>query len=248
MIYSSSKGFLFCHVPKTGGTSIRKQIEQYRRPEESSYIYKLCRRFGFADTYPFYDFFHRPHTTLSKAKLLLGEKAYAKLFVFAVAREPVDWLCSCYKFFRLGNSTIKGRKTNKINSFSEYVDAMISLEHSKPCQAYLLIDNTGALLVDAIGHFDHLETFCSQIHNKLGFNAIKLPHLNTNNFTANDLKADIATNSSLEEKIKRAWALDFEIWDLVQEKSSDLRYHKLHHPISAYAKLTDYDPWGMFNW
>ena len=64
MIYSKSKKFLFCHVPKTGGTSFSSSFLNYVSPFQQSKFSKLCRRFPFAErTYRFYDFTNRPHTT-----------------------------------------------------------------------------------------------------------------------------------------------------------------------------------------
>ena len=78
MIYSESKKFLFCHVPKTGGTSITSLFSDYTSPFQQSNFSKICRRIPFAEkTYKFYDFLNRPHTTCYKAKTLFGKKFYS---------------------------------------------------------------------------------------------------------------------------------------------------------------------------
>ena len=248
MIFSSSHRFIYCHVPKTGGTSIRNQLRQYRRQQESSIPFKVCRRLGLANTYPFYDFYNKPHTTLSKAKFLLGDRIYSELYVFAVMRDPVDWLISCYKFFMLGNSVVKGNNSASIASFPDYIDAMIALDDLKPCQSLLLVNEAGSLLVDEIGRFDSLLSFCSRISSIAGLDSIKLPHLNTNAYISDDSKLDVQSNLPLINKIRREWALDFELWDLIQVKSSGLRYSSLSSPSFTHTSLINYDPWGMFDW
>ena len=247
MIYSKSKHFIFCHVPKTGGTSIRKLSQQYRRPQESSYFFRICRHLGLSTIYPFYDFYNRPHTTMSRARLLLGEKVYSAAFAFSVVREPKEWLFSCYNFFMLGNSSVKGTKNN-ISSFRSYIDAMISMKHLKPCQSFLLVDNFGSLLVDDIGRFDQLEEYASHIAEKFEFNSFRLPHLNTNPLSSVSPQLDFLSDLTLLEKIHNEWALDFELWNLVKRQSSNLRYAKLKSPMPTDVNLIEYDPWGMFNW
>ena len=125
---------------------------------------------------------------------------------------------------------------------------MIALDHLKPCQSLLLINETGALLVDEIGRFDSLLSFCSRISSTAGLDPITLPHLNTNAYTSDNSAIDVESNRPLINKIRREWALDFELWDLIQVRSSALRHCSLSYPSFSHTTLINYDPWGMFDW
>ena len=247
MIYSKSKQFIFCHVPKTGGTSIRNLVGKYRRPEESSLLFRFFRKAGFTNVYPFYDFYHHPHTTLSKAKFLLGNEVFSDIFTFAVVREPIDWLFSCYKFFMLGNSILKNSKII-VSSFESYIDAMISLKHLKPCQSFHLVDYSGSLLVDDIGQFGKIDEYCSRVVRRLSIENDRLHHLNSNPISSAFQPFDYLNNPTLLAKIHSEWALDFELWDLVITDPCDLRSLRLHTPVSPAVDLINYDPWAMFEW
>lgn len=100
MNLSTKKRFIFVHNPKTGGTSIRRALTKEIRPIEQSLLFKMIRRIGdFAYRYPFYDFLHRPHTTLYQASLLLPKTIFSQYFKFGIIRNPYEWSLSIYRHY-----------------------------------------------------------------------------------------------------------------------------------------------------
>ena len=134
MIYSASYNFLFCHVPKTGGTSFSSAFYPYCSHFEQSRLAKLLRRIpGSERSRHLYDFTHRPHTTCAKVYRLLSHR-YDDLFSFALMREPVSWLYSSFRHFKRHNMRMK-HITSKSQpcDFADFIEELISIGDRKPC-------------------------------------------------------------------------------------------------------------------
>ena len=246
MIYSHSNNFLFCHVPKTGGTSLRSKLKHYSSPYEQSYINKLIRRLPYFENYSlFYDFYNRPHTTCRKAQLLLGSK-YDNLLSFAVIRNPFDWVISSYSHFLKNYKYICIDSIHiNINSFEQYIDIMSTVTYSQlPCQHKLVVDHEGCLIVDILGEFDKISQFSCFIQKVLKLDRFDLPHLNKNLRLKQNL---INMNTTVKNKIKTIWESDFHLWDVYQVNKENFFYLVEKHSIAAPdLHLDTYDPWSIF--
>jgi len=246
MIYSQSNNFLFCHVPKTGGTSLRSKLKQYSRPYEQSHINKLMRRFPYTEKSAiFYDFYNRPHTTCYKAYLLLGYK-YNKLLSFALLRDPLDWVVSSYTHFLQNYKYIKfGSKKFDIKSFDQYIDLMSCVDHDLlPCQHKLVVDDQGNLIIDLLGEFDKINDFSGLIQKILKLDYFNLPHLNKNS-KAKPSYANM--DKSTRNKIKNTWNFDFMLWETYREQKNGFYGFFDRQKISSPdSNLDSYDPWGLF--
>jgi Sulfotransferase family len=96
--------FLFLHIPKTGGTSLRLHFEAHLRPfEEVIHLSETgeanARAAGFAD------FKERQPSDRNKARVIIGHDvnvdtgklvALNSVETICVLREPVDWIVSRY--------------------------------------------------------------------------------------------------------------------------------------------------------
>lgn len=246
MIYSKSHQFIFCHVPKTGGTSLRSMLNQYSRPFESSLVAKAMRRVPKLGNHKaLYDFNHRPHTTCEKARNILGAR-YDTHFVFALFREPRDWLYSSYRHF-LRNTIEKYGNALPRNfslTFEQYLQDMIDLGNSKPCQAYMLISRDGRLSVDEIGLYHEIEAFISRIGCRLNLSLPATLHLNKNSLILSD--ASYSLSDRMKSRVREHWGLDFSVWnDIVScPHQGNLRSSNSTVFGTPSIDLTTYDPWG----
>src|ERR1043166_4255520 len=90
---SFQKGFLFVHIPKTGGNSIQSVLARYSEDE-------ITRRAGqdgvqrFGVSNPKYKL--KKHSPLTDYRAALGEERFAQLYKFAPVRNPWDRMVSLY--------------------------------------------------------------------------------------------------------------------------------------------------------
>jgi hypothetical protein len=163
-------------------------------------------------------------------------------------RDPAEWLHSCYKFFIKGNSQIKGSRVT-IQSFEDYLKAMIDLGPKKPSQSPMFISLDGDLLVDEIGLFHRLDEFFERISIKIGLKLPRLEHLNKNSLACRDQMSRLPLDR-LSEIIEEHWKLDLRMWNLVVKTNSEssLRGYCLGKCGLSMMDLRDYDPWGQFEW
>jgi hypothetical protein len=141
--------FIFVHVSKTAGTTIRFALQGK------------------------YDELHDPHHSLiSEIKEKLSEQVFQSYFKFGVVRNPWDREVSRYKF-------IKNRKCNSKhkycqNGFNEYLFKFVELGLVN----YDALKIDGKIGVDYIMKFENLQEDFDKICDKIGIPQRKLPHKN----------------------------------------------------------------------
>ena len=247
MIYSKSHNFLFCHVPKTGGTSFRFALSPYRRRFEQSVVAKLFRKIPSLEYNNFlYDFTNRPHTTCQHAADLLGDK-YNDLFAFCLMRKPTDWLYS--SFLHLKRHSMKFASNELIEpseiTFKQYLCELIELGENKPSQSFMVVNNDGKLIVDSIGLFEALAEYYSYLKYRLDLNiSDELPRLNSNRLRNDNGSQELVINQNDLDLISKYWDSDCALWDFVNQKSCKESLKTTQFTIkSPTINLAKYDPW-----
>ena len=154
MIISDSKKFIFVHVYKTGGTSIRHVLYGYRSNDEK--YSKLPQ-----------------HASARAIRDCIGEEKWNEYFTFAVVRNPWDLLVSKYHYgLRVGHKDPKYSEPFNREVFNNFVR-----KHAGSCQMKSLIDEDGKILVKKIVPFENLNEEMNAILEKLGIKK-SIPHLN----------------------------------------------------------------------
>ena len=93
MIISRKHKFIFVHIPKVGGTSIKKcLLPFYDRKKELEKIPKGLRSSNVIA---------RKHAYASVLLQALGKNIWRSYFKFAFVRNPWDWVVSIYHFIRI---------------------------------------------------------------------------------------------------------------------------------------------------
>lgn len=168
MLYSRDKGFLFIHLPKTGGTSVRAALQPYcGRPGILNYIGRRVERFphfaratGLSAKRTF-----DPHTTLVEANALLTRRVVAKLYKFAITRHPCDRLVSFYRHILRHPEHPWYQRIQSYGDFETFAHNLASV--GEPSQRSYLVNADGAIDFQYLGRLETLSSdfaiICKQI-------------------------------------------------------------------------------------
>jgi hypothetical protein len=168
--------FVFVHIYKTAGTSIRSALSDAadRLTLKQRVVNKLCR------------FLHREeifklppqlwkHAGALEYRSFLKED-WSQYFKFAVVRNPFDWQVSIYEYIRQTPSHHLHRFCNTV-SFLAYLQSQVS-EAMRP-QTYFLYDENGLCYVDMIIRFESLIEDFPKVLSQIGLGNKCLHHLNS---------------------------------------------------------------------
>lgn len=177
MQISFEHNFLFVHIPKTGGTSVRSALKPYQTDAASAFPNALLRRFGvnvnhYLGNYRSFQF--RIHERIKTGARRLPPNVFDAMFKFCFVRNPWDLLVSNYCYVKSNKKHKRYRRTSSMN-FAEFIEFAVAKEigFQKP-----IVSNTsGDLLVDQVGKFETLTEDFQSIVSKLQIEAT-LPHLN----------------------------------------------------------------------
>ena len=161
--------FIFIHIPKTGGTSIRyaltsagAELDIDGKLTESSRTVWLH------------------HLPAMQLRPLVDNKIWQSYFKFGFVRNPWERLVSFYHFHKSRLTLPSVRRSrpdlasrfDNVNSFEEW---LLNGIVAQPC-AFFLCDTDGEQIVDFVGRFESLDEDFSRVCTHLGIRA-ELPHL-----------------------------------------------------------------------
>jgi len=179
MLLSPRYKFLFVHIAKTGGTSVRAALERLRWRDPYYWLMFPCHRLSHLTGHRLGTKFPR-HSKAIAAQEMLPKEFYDSLFKFAFVRNPWDLQVSSFHHIKRERPHyMEGRDT-----FPEFLKW--KLDPERPYQFHIdtsierqsdyLIDLRGNLIVDFVGRYEHLhddfETACKRI----GVAMPALPH------------------------------------------------------------------------
>lgn len=176
MIISYEKNFLFVHVPKTAGTSIRAALTPYEHRTSHLWENRLLQRVGIRVNHisPYLRKRFRFHSTALEIHRNLPQNVFDQLFKFAFVRNPWDLLVSLYSF-------IPTRPTNRHSarvarmSFEAFLNEWT--QRPEISQRAFLYDRQGRCLVDFVGRFENLRADFAGICQRIGISS-DLGHAN----------------------------------------------------------------------
>jgi hypothetical protein len=161
MLISEKYKFLFVHIPKTAGTSIKMALEPFCEVKQFDYVPSEDRLKSKPDN----SFKIRLHTKLSNE--LASE--HAAKYKFCVVRNSWEWYASYWRF----STTQHHNKHVQNLSWNEYMDYV---KIHKPTQASFVYKDEKWLVDDFI-IYDGLEEGFIRICNNIGI-AAELKHHN----------------------------------------------------------------------
>ncbi len=173
MVISDSKKFIFVHIEKTGGSSIRHAIEPFAIPRPVRGGRSLMRVFDLPRDYRRFRF--RAHAPLSDAERKMPESAFSEYFKFAFVRNPWDRLVSEYNAALSKGERARHRRLADLEDFEAFI--RYEIRRNKFQQAPRLRTRCGALGVNFIGRFETLQRDFAAVCERLDV-LVELEHLN----------------------------------------------------------------------
>lgn len=179
MLLSVKHKFLFVHIAKTAGTSVRTTLERYRRRDLYYLPQFLCSRISHLTGHRIACKLPR-HAKIIAAYEMLPREFFDQLFKFAFVRNPWDLQVSSFHHIRRERPHLLGGRDN----FAEFL--RYKLDPDRPYQYHIdtsierqsdyLVDLHGNVLVDFIGRFESLADDFAAICRRIGLQEPRLAH------------------------------------------------------------------------
>lgn len=184
MILSHTHRFIFIHISKTGGMSVRAALEPYS-VEPERFVMRRPQKMAGDAVNPLYKVWETLllHPKASKVKDELPPEIFESYFKFAFVRNPWDWLVSMYHFILREPDVPKHDQVKALRGFDAFVEWAVSTPEPFPkgttrLQSEMITDARGNLLVDFVGAYEDLAGDFSEVARVIGIQT-ELPHINS---------------------------------------------------------------------
>jgi hypothetical protein len=176
MLISHSHHFIFVHISKTAGSSVRRVLGPYCSQPPRVGVRKLLSHLPVRED-P-YKVAFRPHTTARWARLKLSPRVFDSFVRFSVVRNPFDRAVSNFHFVQQRPEHHTHAHVKDL-TFDEYLDFLRRRRWTRdPTQRARLVDSHGQLLCDPILRFETLDADFAALCRKLDLDAPELPKRN----------------------------------------------------------------------
>jgi len=174
MLISHSHKFIFVHIYKVAGMSIRSALDEYA--SKPDILNRLFYKLGLKIASPFQPCRMFPfHSRAELLKQGLPVEIYDTYYKFAFVRNPWDWQVSLYHFMLKDPTHFQYELIKSMSSFGDYIDWRVA--EDKKLQKDFVTDSNGALIVDFVGRYERIAEDFNNVCNKLNIDAT-LPHIN----------------------------------------------------------------------
>jgi hypothetical protein len=185
MLLSLRRNYLFVHIAKTGGSSIRSALAADRWRDPWHWAYAICGRISHLSGHRLPVKLPR-HAPIVAAWEMLPPETFDTLFKFAVVRNPWDRLVSAFGHLQRERSGLL--KSLRVGSFDDFVSwAVNDANHYRGEAATLLRalcrsqtdylqDSQGNMLVNFVGRFETMSESFVHIARSIRLPGPKLPH------------------------------------------------------------------------
>lgn len=185
MLLSHTHSFIFIHVAKVAGISIREALQPYTQEPEHFLIRRPPKEINGQPNqlYQVWDS-SLTHATVKQTQRALPRE-FAQYHKFAFVRNPWDWQVSMYHFLLKEVENPRYQTVKDLGSFKNYLEWVVNEAKPFPkgatkLQKTMLIDKNGELAVDEIGRFETLAEDFQRIGAHLGIQ-VALPRRNYSN-------------------------------------------------------------------
>jgi hypothetical protein len=204
MLLSYSHKFIFIHVYKVAGMSIKKSLEEYaKRPV----MRRFLRAIRLGSKVPYYRWKTFPsHIKAEDLRKELPEKIYSNFYKFAFVRNPWEWQVSLYHHMLQQKTHFQHTLIKSMKNFDEYI--VWRVNEDKVLQKEFVTDSAGKMIVDFVGKFELLTKDFHHVCNVLNINA-SLPHINKSSHMHYQSYYNAETRRLVEENFSE----DIELFD-----------------------------------
>lgn len=215
MIVNSRYGFVFVHVPKAAGTSVREALQSLEgtRPEWTT----QSKHETLAD-------FDRQVRERQQPRDRIFRRHPRRYFRFCFVRNPWDRLVSLHRYLLGQHAERLGLVGCTLADLLERLDrgdeAIRSL-HSMRQQADFLTLPGGRMRIDFVGHFEHLGADFASILGRIGCPPLTLGHANTSAHAGQDYRP--AFDERLRRIVERTFADDIRHFGYEFERAEPVR-------------------------
>lgn len=179
MLLSHKHQFLFVHVAKTGGTSVRDALAKYRWGSRYSLPMFIAQKLSQMTGHKIASRFPR-HSKVIAAKEMLPAEFFDDLFKFTFVRNPWDLQVSSFHHIQRERPHVM----NGITDFNEFMAYKFDpdrpyqyhIDTSLEWQSDYIVDLHGNSIVDFIGHYENLQSDFDHVCDTVGIPRQTLPN------------------------------------------------------------------------
>jgi len=212
MLLSNKYNFLFVHIAKTGGTSVRAALNKLRWRDPYYPMMYLCHRFSHLTGHKIGTKFPR-HSKIIAAKEMLPAEHFDQLFKFSFVRNPWDLQVSSFHHIRRERPQVM----QSIDDFNEFMRWKFNperpyqyhIETSLQLQSDYLVDLHGNKLVDFLGRTENLQDDFEHVCNTIGIKPFELPQKRVAKDRKKDFRSYYADDTA--EMVANHFARDVEM-------------------------------------
>lgn len=118
MIVAEKPRFVFVHVYKTGGTSVKRALRRYAMKPGQEFANFFFKRLGIPQFGPV----HYPdHMTAGELINQIGQDSFDDYFSFGFVRNPWDWQVSMYKYIIRNRMHPDHETVKSFRGFTDYL-------------------------------------------------------------------------------------------------------------------------------
>lgn len=179
MLLSHKYNFLFVHIAKTGGTSVRDALQKYRWRDPYYLPQFIASKMSGLVRHEVGIKMPR-HARAICAMEMLPRDFFDSLFKFAFVRNPWDLQVSSFHHIRRERphlmqgmddfETFLRWKLNPERPYQYHIDTSIEL------QTDYLVDLHGKVIIDFIGRYENLQHDFDHVCETVGIRPFQLPH------------------------------------------------------------------------
>lgn len=180
MIISPGRGYIFVHIPKTGGTSLALALEERARKDDiligdTPKARKRRRRVQGVETSGRL----WKHSRLSDIEGLVTREEIAAAFIFTLIRNPWDRMVSYYHWLREQNFDHPAVTVAGSHDFAGFLaDPTVLASLRAESYAGYVTDAAGVERCNAFVRLEHLDDDLGPVEDHLGVSLRPLPHEN----------------------------------------------------------------------
>jgi len=179
MLLSIRHNFLFVHIAKTGGTSVRAALTPLRWGDSYQWAQYVCSRLSALTGHRIGAKFPR-HAKAIAAREMLPRSLYDGLFKFTIVRNPWDRQVSSWHHIRRERphllAGIEDFETFLRWKFDPQRPPAYIADTSVEAQTDSITDLHGGLIVDFIGRYENLQDDYRTVCERIGIPHRPLPH------------------------------------------------------------------------